>query len=156
MGGVGERGGMIRGGFEGIDGVTDGLGVGSTNRGRAGWSKSLYKTGSGVSFSTEGYGGVVGGGDGEGESEETMTASGGFGRRRFEVGWVGRANVGLLSSNPSTFPLSSVFSMSSRAFPSVASGRRGRLEKGEACCVAFSRSNFWVERKLNFGAGLNC
>lgn len=41
MGGVGERGGIIRGGFEGIDGVTDGLGVGSTNRGRAGWSRSL-------------------------------------------------------------------------------------------------------------------
>ena len=99
---------------------------------------------------------MVGGGDGDGESEETMTASGGFGRRRFKVGWVGRANVGLLSSNPSTASLSSVSSMSSRAFPGVASGRGGRLEKGEACCVAFSRSTFLVEPKLNFGAGLNC
>ena len=45
---------------------------------------------------------MVGGGDGEGESEEMLTASGGFGRRRLEVGWVGRANIDLLSSNPST------------------------------------------------------
>ena len=99
---------------------------------------------------------MVGGGDGEEESDETTTASGGFGRRRFEVGWVGRANIGLLSSNPSTASFSSVSSMPSRGFPSVASGRRGRLEKGEACCVAFSRSTLWVEPKLNFGAGLNC
>lgn len=88
-----------------------------------------------------------------------MTASGGFGRRRFTVGWVGRANVDRLSSNLSTASLSSVSSMSSRAPTSVAPGRRGRLEKGEACCVAavaFSLSSFWVELKLNFGAGLNC
>ena len=31
-------------------------------------------------------GGGVGGGDGEQESEEMMTGSAGFGRRRFEVG----------------------------------------------------------------------
>ena len=102
---------------------------------------------------------MVGGGDGEGESEETMTASGGFGRRRFEADWVGRANVDLLSSNPSAASLSSASSMSSRAFSGVAPSRRGRLEKSDACCVAvvaFSLSSFCVEPKLNFGAGLNC
>ena len=105
---------------------------------------------------------MVGGGDEEGESEEMMTASGGFGRRRLEVGWVGRANVDLLSSNPSTTSLSNVSSMSSRAFSSVALGRRGRLEKGGACCVAvvavvaFLLSSFWVKPILNLGAGLNC
>ena len=102
---------------------------------------------------------MVGGGDGEGESEERATASGGFSRRRLEVDWVGRANVDLLSSSPSTAPLSSVSSISSRAFSNVAPGRRGRLEKGEACCVvavAFSLSSFWLKPKLNFGAGLNC
>ena len=102
---------------------------------------------------------MVGGGDEEGESEEMMTDSGGFGRRRFEVGCVRRADIDRLSSSSPTASLSSVSSMSSRAFSSVAPGRRGRLEKGEACCVvadAFSLSSFWIKPKLNFGAGLNC
>ena len=101
---------------------------------------------------------MVGGVDGEGEPDEMMTASGGFGRRRFDVGIVGREAVDRLSSNSSTASLSSVSSMSSLEFPSVAPGRRGRLEKGEACCVAavaFSLSSFWVKPKLNFGTGLN-
>lgn len=61
-----------------------------------------------------GYGGVVEGGDGEAESEEMMTASGGFGRRRFEVGSVGRASVNPSFSSPWVFsssePVSSISS----------------------------------------------
>ncbi len=107
-----------------------------------------------------GYGGVVGGGDGEGESEEMRIASGGFGRRRFDVDCVGRANADLLCSSP---PVSSssepVSSISSRLLFRIAPARWDCLEKGEACCVAtvaFSVADFWVEPKLNLGAGVNC
>ena len=39
--GDGERGGRIRGGLEGIDGVSVGLGVGRTKRGRTYGLKAL-------------------------------------------------------------------------------------------------------------------
>ena len=112
------------------------------------------------SSSTVGYGGVVGGDEGERELEEVMAASGELGRRRFDVACVGRANVDPLSANTSASSLSDpVSSMSSRFWIGVAPGKRSRLERGVACCVAgFSKSvaGFWVEPKLNFGAALNC
>lgn len=49
--------------------------------------------------------------------------------------------------------------MSSRIFLGTAPGKWGRLERGEAYCaagVAFSVEDFWVELKLNLGAGVNC
>ena len=108
-----------------------------------------------------GYGGVVGGVDGEDESEEMMTASGGFGRRRFDVGIVGRANIDPSLCSPSVSSLSdTVSSISSRfMFGLVPAGKWSRRERGEACCVAavaFSVSGLCVELKLNFGAGVNC
>lgn len=107
-----------------------------------------------------GYGGVVGGGDGEEESEEMMTAFGGFGRRRFVLSIVGRACVVPLSfTSSSSSLLDAVSSMSSRFLFDLAPGKCSRLERGEAYCVAvvaFSFVGFWVELKLNFGAGVNC
>ena len=82
----------MRGGREGIGGVFGGLDVGRTKRGFAYEVMSLGGTAEWSSSSVVGYGGVVGGGDGEEESEEMTTASAGFGRRRFDVGCVGRAN----------------------------------------------------------------
>ena len=88
------------------------------------------------------------------------TASGGFGRRRFNVDCVGRANVDPLFCNPSTSSSSNpVSSTSSGALFGVARGKRSRLERGEACCVAvvaLSLTAFWVELKLNRGTGVNC
>lgn len=87
-----------------------------------------------------------------------MTASGGFRRRRFDVGCVGRANVDSSFSSPSVSSLSDpVSSISSRLLFRIAPAKWGRLERGEACCVAtaaFSVVGFWVELKLNLGAGV--
>lgn len=53
-----------------------------------------------------GYGGVVGGGDGDEEPEEMVTATGGFIRRRFGVDpTISRSSVSALSE-----PVSSMFS----------------------------------------------
>ena len=103
---------------------------------------------------------MVGGGEGEEESEEMRTASGGFGRRRFDVGCVGRA---IIDPSFSKFLASSssdpVSSMSSRSLFGFAPGKWSRLEREDARCVvgvAFSVACFWVEPKENLGAGVNC
>ena len=71
-----------------------------------------------------GCGGVVGGVEGEGESEEMMTASGGLGLRRFVAGCVGRANVDPSFPGPwvssSSEPASSI---SSRGLLAIAPGK---------------------------------
>lgn len=89
-----------------------------------------------------------------------MTASGGLGRRRFFVGCVGRANVDESFPSPSNSSFSDpVSSTSSRVLFGIVPGKRSRLERGEANCVAgaaFSVAGFWVELKLNLGAGVNC
>ena len=88
----------------------------------------------------------MGGGDGEEESEEMTTASGGFGRWRFDVGCVGRADgclsfsklFGSSSSNP-------VSSISSQFLFGIAPAKWGCLEKWGTCCVgavAFSFVGF--------------
>ena len=102
----------------------------------------------------------MGGGDGEEESEEMRTASAGFGRRRFDVGCVGRAN-GCLSFSKFSRPSSSnpVSSISSQFLFGIAPAKWGLLEKWTTSCVAavtFSVVDFWVELKLNLGAGVNC
>lgn len=97
-----------------------------------------------------GYGGVVGGGDGEEESEE-MTATGGFVRRRF--------GVDPTTSSPSVSTSSErVSSISSWARFCIALAKWGRLESGETCCVAaaaFPILGFCVELEVNLGAGVN-
>ena len=102
----------------------------------------------------------MGGGDGEEESEEMTTASGGFGRRRFDVGCVGRANGDLsfseISGSSSSNPVSSI---SSQFLLVIAPAKWGLLEKWRTCgvaAIAFSVVGFWVELKLNLGAGVNC
>lgn len=102
----------------------------------------------------------MGGGDGEEESEEMTTASAGFGRRRFDVGCVGRANGCLslpkFSGSSSWNPVSSI---SSQFLFGFAPAKWGLLEEWSTCCVAavaFSVVGFWVELKLNLGAGVNC
>lgn len=158
--GDGERGGRIMGGLESTDGVPVGLGVGKTKCGRAGGLGSLYDTDSeSLSSSIVGYGGVVGGGDGD-EDSEMRTASREFGRRRFNVGCVGRTTEDPSLSNPSNLSSSDpVSSISSRALFDVARGKRSRLERGEACWVAVVAllvTRFQVEPKLNLGTGVNC
>ena len=89
-----------------------------------------------------------------------MTASGGFGRRRFDIGSVDRTDLVPSSSHPLVSSSSEAFSsISSRFLIGVAPGKRSRLDNGEACCVtaaALSIADFWVEPKLNIGAGTNC
>ena len=102
----------------------------------------------------------MGGGDGEEESEEMTTASAGFGRRRFDVGCVGRTN-GCLSFSIicGSSSWNSVSSMSSQFLFGIAPGKWGLLEEWSPCCVAavaLSAVGFWVELKLNLGAGVNC
>lgn len=159
--GDGERGGRIRGGLESTVGGPVALGAGKTKRGRACGLESLYDTNSGSSSSSiVGYGGVVGGGDGDEDSEEMRTASREFGRRRFNVGCVGITIVDPSLSNPSNLsPSDAVSSISSRSLFGVARGKRSRLERAEACCVAvvaLSVTGFRVEPKLNLGTGVNC
>lgn len=159
--GDGERGGRISGGLESTEGVPVGLGIGKTKRGRADGLGSLYDTDSeSSSASMVGYGGIVGGGDDDVESEEMRTASREFGLRRFNDGCVGRICVDASLSNSLNLSSSdTVSSMSSRALFGVAQGKRSRLERGEGCCVAvvaLSVTGFLVEPKLNLGAGVNC
>ena len=86
-----------------------------------------------------------------------MTASEGFGRRRFDAGPVGSAIVDLSSSSPSVSSLSeSVSSMSSRVLLARPPGRWGRLERGEDAAAACPVARFCVEPKLNLGAVVNC
>ena len=142
-----------------MDGFPVGLGVEKTKRGRAGGLKSMSGTTSRSSSSIVGYGGVVGGGDGEGESEMEI-ASGGFGRRRFVAGCVGRSDVDASFPSPSVSSSSDpASSISSRVLFGIGPGNRSRLERGEANCGAtavFSVAGFGVELKLNLGAEVNC
>ena len=76
------------------------------------------------------------------------------------VGCVGKAGVDPSVSSPSMSSSSDpASSMSSRFLFCIAPAKGGHLERGEArwvAAVAFSVPGFWVELKLNLGAGVNC
>ncbi len=87
--------------------MVEGVRLGRTNRGgccafRLG--PVLEVVGKGSSYSIVGRGGVLGGEEGEGGSEEMVIASGGFGRRRLLGAYVGSA---ILVERSSSFSWSS-------------------------------------------------
>lgn len=161
-GGEGERGGRISGGRLGILGVVvEGAGLRRTKRG--GWCVigvwPVVELRHFSSCSIVGRGGVLGGEDGEGGSEEMVMASGGFGRRRLLVGCVESVDLAEpWSSLSSTSRSELVSSISSPVFVGIPAGRYGRRDRGEEYCVAgvaLSAAGFCVELKLNLGAKAN-
>ncbi len=139
-----------------------GAGLGRTKRGGCCAFKidaTLVVVGKGSSCSIVGRGGVLGGEEGEGGSDEMVIASVGFIRRRLLVA---SAGSGLLvawsSSRFSSSRSELVSSISSLSFAGGAAGKCGRRDIGEEYCVAglvLSAACFCVELKLNFGAGAN-
>ncbi len=161
---MGERGGRITGGRDGMVGVVVvgvGVGVGRTKRG-GWWAVGVWWMagcgGGGLSCSMVGCGGVLGG-EGEGEEDIVMASWLGFGRRRLRVGCAGRTkSKGSASSCvPSSSQSKPISSMSS-FLPAIGIGICGRRERGEEYCVAgvpVSLVGLCDELKLNRGVEAN-